>query len=249
MPPSSLNDNIGRYCASGVDHPSSCTVRPSSRTERPVSTSPSSGQLWVRVRGRSSSPTTSTSTRATSPSWRFRHVSFQALLRPAQRCDSPVRHISRPSAKEDLPDPFRPTTSVSPGPDGRSSRRDSPMPRKPCTVMPSRKTWVVPEPTASPPATVSGHVAVSAASSGVPVHAATTMAATPWSSPAPSSRSRTTVVSSLSTFCSSPRAEAQPCPTPSVSGDGGYWMRGRTGPLAPLSTVGSNGVYPTASPN
>jgi hypothetical protein len=52
----------------------------------------------------------------------------------AQRIKVPVSRISRPSAKLDFPLPFRPTTSVSPGPGRTFSVAAGPIPRNPPTV-------------------------------------------------------------------------------------------------------------------
>ena len=54
--------------------------------------------------------------------WRLRQPSRQAFGLPSQRRFVPVSRSSSPSAKLDLPDPLRPTTSVSPGP-GSNGRR------------------------------------------------------------------------------------------------------------------------------
>lgn len=53
----------------------------------------------------------------------------------------PVRASSAPSEKLDFPDPFLPTTSVTPGPGLSPNRAGSPMPRRPSTVMSTRNIW------------------------------------------------------------------------------------------------------------
>ncbi len=73
------------------------------------------------------------------PSCRLRQPSFQNREPLSdQRTLVPVSSTSSASAKDDLPLPLRPMTSVSPGP-GRSFRALSgPMPRKPRTPIVSR---------------------------------------------------------------------------------------------------------------
>ena len=69
---------------------------------------------------------------------KLRQPSCQIFERFAQREFVPVRRISTASAKLDLPEPLRPTTSVRPGPRFERERPFRPMPRKPSTVRDSR---------------------------------------------------------------------------------------------------------------
>jgi hypothetical protein len=72
------------------------------------------------------------------PWWRLRQPSCQTLARSVQRRFEPVSSISRASAKEDFPEPFRPTTRVRPGEGSRVSVAGGPMPRKPSTSRAAR---------------------------------------------------------------------------------------------------------------
>ena len=70
--------------------------------------------------------------------WRLRQPFFQSSDLPAQRSESPVSANSNASAIDDLPEPLRPTTSVSPGPGRRPSLQVGPTPRNPVTATDSK---------------------------------------------------------------------------------------------------------------
>lgn len=65
----------------------------------------------------------------------MRQPSFHTAVRSDQRLFSPVSASSAASAKLDLPDPFRPVTTASPGPGWSVSVIFGPMPRNPWTVI------------------------------------------------------------------------------------------------------------------
>ncbi len=93
-------------------------------------------QERVRVTGWSRPSTVHCAATTVGPAaWRQRQPSSQIFGRPAQRRDVPVRRVSSPSAKLDLPEPLRPRTTVSPGPGVRSRWAVGPTPRKPVTEM------------------------------------------------------------------------------------------------------------------
>ena len=138
--PSSEYGSSGRWDADGGV--------PAQAPRRAVARRPSAGTMPRCPRARASSshrrstvtvpqPSTANSARTAQGCgrWRQRQPSFQTAERPSQRLLPPVSSTSRPSAKLDLPEPLRPTTSVRPGPGGRFSVAAGPMPRKPSTVM------------------------------------------------------------------------------------------------------------------
>ena len=72
------------------------------------------------------------------PWWRLRQPSCQTFARSVHRRFEPVSSISRASAKEDLPEPLRPTTRVRPGEGSRVSATGGPIPLNPSTSMAAR---------------------------------------------------------------------------------------------------------------
>src|SRR5688572_21931973 len=77
----------------------------------------------------------------------FRHPVFQSGERPLHRLQSPVSTSSSASAKLDLPEPLRPTTSVRPGPGSKVTLVLAPIPRNPRTSSSRRYT---PDPERAP---------------------------------------------------------------------------------------------------
>jgi len=136
--PSSLYERNGRYSSSDRLQPSdsSGAFFPPARwiVRVPSSASPSAGHCSVAVA--MPSPWKTNSTRSSEVGWcRLRQPSRQTFDRVDQRRFVPVARSSTASAKLDLPDPFLPTTSVSPFPGASSSVDGAPMPRKPSTVI------------------------------------------------------------------------------------------------------------------
>ncbi len=119
--PSSEYDRNGRKESSAASHPSSSIDRRGSpmRWHHPADSSTSS-VLQVRTTFvPPPSPSTDSSTvtdGSVSVTCRLRQPSFHTAPRPAHRALVPVSATSAASAKLDLPEPLRPTTSVKPGP-------------------------------------------------------------------------------------------------------------------------------------